>query len=289
MIPVYRKITYSQLFSFSTVFENPPEFKTAWHHHPEYELIFIIGSVGTRFMGDSIKNFTEMELVLIGPHLPHCWKEDPTNINPDAVAYVVHFSESFLGKEFFDIPEGRLVKQLLERSQLGLRFFGDLEEIFISKMQRTFEMADFDRVLSLLDLLNLLAKSESHEQLSSAGFTDQIIENQSDRINKVLEYTLENFTRPIDLKTVSDLAFMSRTAFCRFFKKSTGKTYFDFVKEIRVGHACKLLQETDESINYVAYNCGYENISNFNRQFKESLHISPLKYRQIIAQKALTE
>lgn len=289
MIPVYRKITYSQLFSFSTVFENPPLFSTAWHHHPEYELIFILGSVGTRFMGDSIKNFNETELVLIGPHLPHCWKEDSTNINPDAVAYVVHFSESFLGKEFFGIPEGRLVRQLLERSQRGLRFFGDIEEECIAKMQRTFETADFDRVLSLLDLLNFLAKSESYEQLSSAGFTEQLMDNQSERINRVLEYTLENFTHPIDLKTVSDLAYMSRTAFCRFFKKSTGKTYFDFVKEIRVGHACKLLQETDDNIHSVAYNCGYENISNFNRQFKEALNISPLKYRQTIAQKALME
>jgi AraC-like DNA-binding protein len=289
MSPVYRKITYSQLFSFSTVFENPPLFKTAWHHHPEYELIFILGSVGTRFMGDSIKNFNETELVLIGPHLPHCWKEDPSNVNPNAVAYVVHFSESFLGKEFFRIPEGRLVRQLLDRSQLGLRFFGDIEKECIAKMQRTFETDDFDRVLSLLDLLNFLAKSESYEQLSSAGFTEQVVDNQSDRINRVLEYTLENFNKPIDLKTVSDLAFMSRSAFCRFFKKSTGKTYFDFVKEIRVGHACKLLQETDESIHSVAYNCGYENISNFNRQFKESLNISPLKYRQTIAQKALME
>jgi len=286
MIPVYRKITYSQLFSFSTVQENPPEFKTAWHHHPEYELILISGSVGTRFMGDSIKKFTETELVLIGPHLPHCWKEDPTNTNPDATAYVIHFSESFLGKAFFDIPEGRLIKQLLERSQLGLRFFGEVEGACISKIQKTFETSDFDRVLSLLDLLNLLAKAETYEQLSSAGFTEQIIENQSYRINKVLEYTLENFTKPIDLKTISDLACMSRTAFCRFFKKSTGKTYFDFLKEIRVGHACKLLQETDESINFVAYSCGYENISNFNRQFKEFLHISPLKYRQALVQNA---
>lgn len=280
MLPVYRKITYSQLFSFSTVLESPPEFDTAWHHHPEYELILITGSIGTRFMGDSIQKFNETELVLVGPNLPHCWKEDLGNKNPQAKAYVIHFSADFLGKDFFNIPEGRHIKQLLEQSQLGVRFSPEIEQLAVWKISQIFETTDFDRILNLLGLLNLLAKSDTFEQISSPGFTSSFIENQSDRINKVFEYTLENFKKPVDLDTVAELAHMSKTAFCRFFRKSTGKTYFDFLKEIRLGHACKLLQESDLSVHQVGYHCGYESMSNFNKQFKELFATTPLKYRQ---------
>lgn len=284
MLPVYRKITYSQLFSFSAVLENPPEFDTAWHHHPEYELILISGSQGTRFMGDSIQKFNQTELVLIGPNLPHCWKEDPNQTNPNAKAYVIHFSENFLGKDFFNIPEGRQIKHLLEQSRFGLRFSPEIEQLAIWKIIQIFETLNFDRVLNLLGLLNLLAKSDKFELISSAGFTSSFIENQSERINKVIEYTLSNFDNPIELDTVAGLVHMSKTAFCRFFRKCTGKTYFDFLKEIRLGHACKLLQESDLSIHQISFNCGYESLSNFNKQFKELFQTSPSKYRQRIIQ-----
>jgi transcriptional regulator GlxA family with amidase domain len=132
-----------------------------------------------------------------------------------------------------------------------------------------------------------MAKSEKFEQISSSGFINEFIENQSDRINRVFEYTLANFQNSIDLEMVAELACMSRPAFCRFFKKSTGKTYFDFLKEIRLGHACKLLQESDFSINQIGDTCGYENMSNFNRQFKKFFKTSPLKYRQSIENSTL--
>lgn len=283
MIPVYRKITYSQLFSFSTVLECPPEFDTAWHHHPEYELILITGSIGTRFMGDSIQKFNETELVLVGPNLPHCWKEDLGNRNAGAKAYVIHFSADFLGKAFFDIPEGRHIKQLLELSKLGLQFSSNVEQQAVWKILQIFETTDFDRVIHLLGLLNLLAKSENFKQVSSLGFTSSFMGTQSERINKVFDYTLENFDKPTDLETVAALAHMSKTAFCRFFRKSTGKTYFDFLKEIRLGHACKLMQESDLGIRQISYQCGYESISNFNKQFRELFSTTPINYRRTMS------
>ncbi len=282
MLPVYRKITYSELYSFSSALECPPEFATPWHHHPEYELILITGSGGTRFMGDSIQKFGECELVLIGPDLPHCWKEEPDVNNPNAKAYVIHFSTNFLGQDFFNIPESRQLKQLLELAKLGLRFPEKTEQLAVWKILQLFETADFDRVLHLLGLLNILAKSDRFDPVSSPGFTNSITGNQSDRINKVFEYALAHFKNPVDLGTVARIANMSKTAFCRFFRKSTGKTYFDFLKEIRLGHACKLLQETDMTVQQISFECGYESLSNFNRQFREFLKINPLRYRQRI-------
>jgi AraC-like DNA-binding protein len=282
MLPIYRKITFSELFSFSTAFECPPEYSTPWHHHPEYELILITGGSGTRFMGDRIQKFGKTELVLIGPDMPHCWKEEPDVKNPHAKAYVIHFSANFLGETLFNIPESRQIKQLLEVARSGVKFSEKTEQLAVWKILHLFETMDFDRVLNLLGLLNILAKSDQFDLISTPGFTNTISGNQSERINKVFEYALVHFKNPVNLATVASLANMSKTAFCRFFRKSTGKTYFDFLKEIRLGHACKLLQETDMTIQQVCFECGYESLSNFNRLFKRFLKTSPFKYRQSI-------
>jgi AraC-like DNA-binding protein len=280
MIPLFRKITYSELASFSASFENPPLFETPWHHHPEFELILILGCTGTRFMGDNIAEFRDIELILIGPNLPHFWKESPLMKNPDGEAYVIHFAEEFLGKEFLNIPEAKKIKSLLDKAKYGLRFDVEPDGQYIQKIKNLFEKKKFDRVLILLDLLNAMAKSNKYEELSSAGFINFFTENKSTRINEVFEYSITNFKESIDLATVANLIFMSKPAFCRFFKKSTGKTYFDFLKELRIGYACKLLQENNMSIIQICYECGYESISNFNRQFKEMLETTPLHYRK---------
>lgn len=231
-------------------------------------------------MGDSIAEFRETEMVLIGPNLPHFWKEDDHNKNKSAEAYVIHFSEDFLGKDFFNIPEGKKIKHLLEQSRFGLKFHNEPDSVYIQKIEKIFSAKEFDRVLILLDLLNMMAKSEKYEQLSTPGFVNFFTEKHSARINTVFEYSITNFKEPIELETVAGLIYMSKPSFCRFFKKSTGKAYFDFLKELRIGYACKLLQESNMSITQICFECGYENISNFNRQFKELIATTPFKYRQ---------
>ncbi len=280
MKPLYRKITYSDLYSFSAFIERPPEFDTPWHHHPEYELILILGSRGTRFMGDSIADFKETELILIGPNLPHFWKEDTRNINKTAEAFVLHFSVDFLGKDFFNLPETKKIKQLLDKARLGLKFHVDSESSLVKAIKSLHEKKDFDKMLALLQLLNNMGTYKKFEQLSSPGFANFITEQKSNRINKIFEYSITNFKEAIKLDTVAAMINMSKPSFCRFFKKSTGKAYFDFIKELRIGYACKLLQESNMSIIQICFECGYESISNFNRQFKEIINETPFKYRQ---------
>lgn len=279
MIPVLRKITHSKLSSFSASLETPPEFDTPWHHHPEYELIMILGATGTRFMGDNIAEFREFELMLVGPNLPHFWKEDKVK-NPLAAAFVLHFSEDFLGNSFFGIPEAQKLRSLLDKSRFGIKFEVQDQPFIVAKVKALFESHDFNRILLLLELLNLLAMSEKNEALASAGFVNFFTDKRSDRINKVFEYSITNFRETIALETVARMIHMSKPAFCRFFKKSTGKAYFDFLKELRIGYSCKLLQESNMSVIQICYECGYESISNFNRQFKELIHLTPFKYRQ---------
>ena len=279
MKPLYRKITRSELSSFSASVEHPPEFDTPWHQHPEFELILIMGSTGTRFMGDNIAELKESEFILIGPNLPHFWKENETNPNPKAEAYVIHFTHDFLGPEFFNTIETKKIQRLLDRSRLGLHFNVSADSYYTKKMKSIFEKKDFEKILTLLELLNKLASYNNNEQLSSAGFASYVTEKKSERINKVFEYSITNFKEPIQLETVAALAHMTRPSFCRFFKKSTGKAYFDFLKEIRIGYACKLLQESNLNVLQICYECGYESISNFNRHFKDIIDATPLQYR----------
>jgi AraC-like DNA-binding protein len=282
MIPVFRKITRSELSSFSSAYEKPPEFDTPWHNHPEYELILILGSTGTRFMGDSIAEFREHELVLIGPNLPHFWKESGQK-NKNAEAFVIHFTEDFLGKDFFHLPESKRIKQLLDNSRFALKFQIDGKSQFIEKIKDLFAKKKFDKVLALLDILNAMSKTDKVEKLSNEGFVNFYTEKNSSRIDRIFEYSITNFKKTIDLDTVAKLIYMSKPSFCRFFKKSTGKTYFDFLTELRIGYACKLLQESNMSIIQICYDCGYESISNFNRQFKKLLKSTPFNYRQNFA------
>ena len=231
-------------------------------------------------MGDSIAEFKETELILIGPNLPHFWKEDNKNQNKSAEAFVLHFSEDFLGKDFFNRPEMKKIRRLLDKARLGLKFQPDRESDLVKKIKSLHEKKDFEKLLRLLDLLSRMASSRKFEQLSSLGFANFITEQKSTRINKVFEYSITNFRESIKLETLASLISMSKPSFCRFFKKSTGKSYFDFIKELRIGYACKLLQESNMSIIQICFECGYESISNFNRQFKEIIRENPFKYRK---------
>lgn len=282
MIPLYRKITHPSFFSFSSSLECPPEFNTPWHYHPEYELILIMNSNGTRFMGDNISKFENVELVLVGPNLPHFWKEENNDQNSEEepFACVIHFSEDFLGDKIFKLPEGEKIKRLLNKARFGLVFHEKRTSKVVKKIKQIIEEENFDRIIHLLQILDMLSKSVDHEKLSSEGFVDFFNQKKSTKINIAVEHAMNNFKNKITLEEIAESVHMSKSSFCRFFKRSTGKTYFDFLREIRIGYACKLILENNLSITQIAYECGYENISNFNRQFKTTKKTVPIEYKQ---------
>ncbi|MCY3997810.1 MAG: AraC family transcriptional regulator [Flavobacteriaceae bacterium] len=282
MKPVYKKITLSESLTYSSSLETPPAFETPWHYHPEYELILIMNSKGTRYMGDNISNFDNRELVLVGPNLPHFWKEFETDcpFSEESFACVIHFTESFLGDKIFNCPEATRIKRLLDNSRFGTAFTIDERSPLINKIIDLIEHKEFNRILGLLNVLDNLSKIKNIKKLSSEGFVNFFNKKNAKKINVTIEYAMTNFRNKICLKEVSELIHMSKSSFCRFFKKSTGKTYFDFIREIRIGYACKLILENNLNITQVGYECGYENISHFSRQFKKTKGIVPLDYRK---------
>lgn len=259
-------------------------FLKVWHHHLELELVVIIKSTGTRFIGDNIEQFSEGEVVLIGKNLPHMWLNDKQYFEVDstleAAAIVIHFKEDFAGKDFLKMPEMSSIAKLLERSRLGIKFSGDLL-YFIEQIKKIHELAEFDKTMKFIQLLNYLAKNKHYTLLSSNGFINSFKKTDRNNLNKVYEYIIKNFKDNISRSDVAELANMDPSAFSRFFKRVHRKTFTEYLLEVRIGYACKLLIDNKNNISEICYESGFNNLSNFNRQFKKTMSCSPSDYSKL--------
>ncbi|MBD8490668.1 AraC family transcriptional regulator [Echinicola sp. CAU 1574] len=268
--------------SFMVAKHSYPYFLDVWHYHSELELVYILKSSGTRFIGDNIEKFKEGDLILIGENLPHLWQNDPEYFDRkeegQAEAFSIHFNKNFAGESFLKLPEMKDIKTLLEKANRGICFGGNSKKLALEYFEELFWAEGANRLVKLLDFLSLLSSEEEWEELSTDGFSFPLHITGDDRVDKVYSFTFNNFKRNISLEEVAELVHLNPTAFCRYFKKSTKKTYSKFLNEIRVGYACKLLIEEKLNISEVGYECGFNNLSNFNRQFKNVMDISPSEY-----------
>jgi AraC-like DNA-binding protein/quercetin dioxygenase-like cupin family protein len=259
-----------------------PAFASPWHFHPETELTYIVNGTGSRFVGDSIAPFGPGDLVLIGADLPHVWRNDaPAKARADhAHSVVVHFNDESFGAGFFDCPEFHQVRKLLARARRGIEFgprTSAAAKILLLEMKG---LDGLPRLIRLLEIFELLANAGNPKPLSSPGFSPELDWYAGERINAAHQYIFQNFTGRIDHKEMARNAAMSASAFSRYFRRLSGRTVSETVNEVRVGHARRMLIETDRTITEVAYASGFESLSNFNRRFRDISGISPREYRQ---------
>lgn len=252
------------------------------HYHPELQLTLILKSNGTAVIGDNIVPFQEGDLFLLGPGLPHVFRNEKTLDDAHGAVRVhtisVYFRLNSFGEHFFDLPENHLVKALLQKSSRGIKF-GEEEKQKVRKNILLLKKKEATELLiCFLQTLDLLAKSKAFESLSSVSFMNTRNDSESKRIQDIFAYVMNNFSREITLEEIAEVSKMSVTSFCRFFKQRTRKTFTVFVNEVRIGHACKELIYNHYNINEVAYRCGFNNISNFNRQFKVVTGRTPSEY-----------
>ncbi|MDO3693946.1 AraC family transcriptional regulator [Wenyingzhuangia sp. chi5] len=266
-------------FNVQTNKEN--HFLKVWHFHKELELDFISSSSGTLFAGDFIGKFSEGNLVLLGKNLPHMWvnSEEYFVEGNDlfAEASVVHFTEEFLGEEFLKQPEMVEIKNLFVKARRGIVFKGDTS-LINKRIQSLNKYAGFNRVIELLKILNLLAKWEAYSLLSSQDFVQSFSDNKLKKLEVVYEYIYNHFNTDISLEKVAEVACMNPSAFSRYFKKAHGKNFIKYVNELRVNYACKLILDNKYAIIDVCFECGFNNLSNFNRQFKIITGSAPSNY-----------
>ncbi|MDE5419394.1 AraC family transcriptional regulator [Labilibaculum sp. DW002] len=269
--------------SFRSKIDVLPHIEVAWHYHPEFELIYIEKSQGTLIVGDCIDKFTDGDMIFLGPNIPHVMKNEEAHYqkNPDlhAIAWVVHFKEDSFGKEFFLIPEMYRIKSFLKKSFQGVRIDGSTKYKIIQHL-KTLHASDFSqRIIILLQILQILAQSDDLEYLASKNFVESFQQRSNQKLYKIYEYVSANFQQKIELEEAAKLANMSKTAFCRFFKSKTKKTFSEFLNEMRINYSKKLLAEGSLTVSQIAYECGFNSPSYFNKQFKALTGKAPLQLR----------
>jgi AraC-like DNA-binding protein/quercetin dioxygenase-like cupin family protein len=278
----FELVPRSELSSFAVREFKLPAFASPWHYHPECELTCILQSSGRRFVGDSIARFGPGELVLLGANLPHYWRNDAPAQTASTYAHslVIQFREECFGAEFLSLPELAGVRKLLLRARRGLLITGATSREVKTKMLQLKNEKSLGSVVGLLNILHTLCQSDEHQTLSSHGFTALVDEFAGERINKAYQYVFQHFTGAFDHQEIARMVGMSLSAFCHYFKRVTGRPLSDFIKEVRIGHARKLLMETDATVAEIAYASGFDSLSNFNRQFRQLSKISPKGFRK---------
>lgn len=268
--------------SFSVRQDLSNQVNNRWHYHVELELIHFHRGSGTQFVGDNIKRFEAGDIVLVGPNLPHFWRYDHPDPEADTpYSTVIHFREDLWGTTFLNLPEVRSIRTLLDKAGRGILVQGKREQQRLGNLIAQVRASEgLDRLLRLLGVLSELATSPRPYLLSSFGYRPTFSEGESERINAIYDFTLQHFPDNIYLEDVSRVVRLVPNSFCRYFKAKTGKTYSQFVTEIRVGHACKLLLEGKDSIKEVCYASGFNNFTSFNAAFRRITGATPQAYQK---------
>lgn len=253
-------------------------FTTPLHFHPEIELTLIVAGRGLRYVGDSIGPFHDGDLVLLGSNLSHCWWNDSAD-RRHAHSIVVQFPPDFIGEGSRAWPEANTIKRLFGRAARGLQFSGESRRQIASKMLSLPRLPPWRRLVSLLNILGEAADSREARTLSSAGFIPMSDANSGERMAAACRYVHEQFTDIIRQPEAARRASLSPAAFSRYFRLHMGKTFEAYVNEVRIGHVCRLLLESNATIAEAAYAVGYNNLANFNRRFRAISGRTPSKFR----------
>lgn len=277
MRTLIQKIHIEEYNSFACRTYRTPDFETAWHKHLECELILITAGNGTALIGDYIGDYKKGDIFFLSPDLPHWFRKSNQEMVGSAI--VIHFRKDFLGQAFLALPELKNISKYLDNKdtciQLQNELPGKVEEI-IRKLEHT---EGIDRLLLLITCLQMISVSPEYKIITKA-FDTMASGEENSVIEEIIEYSFKHFLNPISLQEVAGITSMSIPTFCRFFKRNIKKSYFDFIKEIRIGHACKLLRETNKPVLDICYESGYNSWAHFSKQFKDVSRITPSQYRK---------
>jgi AraC-like DNA-binding protein len=277
----YRQLDKSTANAFLARREFLPCLEDHWHFHDEYELIYFLKSNGVRYIGSNVDEFKRGELYLIGGNLPHLFKNKNCNdelSEGEVDIIIIQFRGDFLGKDFLKYPEATNFNQLLERSRRGLIFDQKLVKQAHPYLVNIAANKGLSGLSNLIKTLDILSSQEDHKIICQYAFLHKYRKKEITRMAYIINYMTDNYHKEIELSAISEIAHLTPNAFCRFFKNKTGKTYSEYLNEIRIGNACKLLIEGNRQISEVAFLTGFSSLSNFNRRFKNIIGKTPTEY-----------
>ena len=259
-----------------------PHFTYPWHFHSEYEILYVLEGSGTSFVADNIDKFGSGDLALIGSNLPHFWRSNDKYYKKDNkknIDYIViQFPGDIFREPLFNYPEFNCIHNLFQRASRGIRFLPPFSEKAGEMIIKIANSVDFKRIIILLELLYEFARTDHFRLLAGEFYTKQDHDFSDDRLTKVLHYLNATYLETIKLEKMADMANMHPSAFCRYFKDKTGKSLTEYINEMRISYACKLILEGKLSISQICFESGFNNLSNFNRIFKRNTGYTPTDY-----------
>lgn len=290
MKPLYQDLPFPIDSHIHYYIEDLPHFIVPWHYHPAIEIMYITRGIGTRFVGDCIEQYEEGDVCMIGPNLPHEWRNDDAYFDKEsglrATCICLFFKREIFDPNFIRLPEMNNIRDLIERSRRGLKFTGNSKLEITRLIRSSVNDVGVRKVTNLLTLLELMATSTEYELLASVGFTNSVNSEDFERFNKVYKFLVKNFATSIRLEEVSTLVGLTPTAFCRYFKERTKKTFVEYLNEMRIGYSKKLLLENKMKISTISGEVGFPNLSNFISQFKKVTGMSPSQFQKQFGVKA---
>ena len=290
MKPLYQDLPFPIDSHIHYYIEDLPHFIVPWHYHPAIEIMYITRGIGTRFVGDCIEQYEEGDVCMIGPNLPHEWRNDDAYFDKEsglrATCIWLFFKREIFDPNFIRLPEMNNIRDLIERSRRGLKFTGKSKLEITRFIRSSVNDVGVRKVTNLLTLLELMATSTEYELLASVGFTNSVNSEDFERFNKVYKFLVKNFATSIRLEEVSTLVGLTPTAFCRYFKERTKKTFVEYLNEMRIGYSKKLLLENKMKISTISGEVGFPNLSNFISQFKKVTGMSPSQFQKQFGVKA---
>ncbi len=276
--PIHNKASFGTDSSFSVMKRPCNELVFPYHMHPNYQLNFVIEGKGKRIVGDHTENYYSGDLVLIGPNLPHYWTYDEQfgKMHGAGTAIIIHFDKDFAGSDFISKPELKPIDEMLEMAHRGIHFkSAELNEV-VSKIISLPDEEPLKRLINLINILFELAETRHKTLLAGEAYEKKELPDVMLKINRIINFIKKHFHEEnLNQSKLADMAGLSNSSFSRYFKRQTGKNYIDFLKDIRLSHAWKLLNESDFPISQIAAKSGYLNLSNFNKHFKKKYNCTP--------------
>ncbi|TAM94300.1 MAG: AraC family transcriptional regulator [Chitinophagaceae bacterium] len=284
MKPILSKVSASTENLISVIERCEPYFTNVFHFHEECELVYVTESYGKRIIGNNIEHFDKGDIVFMGSNLPHVWYNDKEYFKPDselkARSIVVYFPQDVFGNKFFRLEETMQLTDFFQRAKRGIKVFGHTQKLIAKEMKLLLQKQGLERIIGLLQILQLFSQTEEFRYLADAGYSHTFNQKDNHKIDIVFRFVLNNYHRNLTLEEAATLIQLTPQSFCRFFKNRTRKSFIQFVNEVRIGQACRKLNEEEWTIAEIAYACGFSNLSNFNRFFKEMMGKTPRVYRQ---------
>jgi AraC-like DNA-binding protein len=277
-LPIHNKASHGADSSFSVMKRPCIELVFPYHMHPNYQLNLVVNGKGKRVAGDHAEDYQSGDLVLIGPNLPHYWTYDENfrKKHGTGEAVIIHFDKNFAGDDFIAKPELKPIHDMLEQAHRGIFFKSSKLTEVVTKITELPQLDPLKRLIYLINILFELSKTTNKVLLAGEAYEKTELPDVVLKINRIINFIKKHFhEEDLNQSKLADMAGLSNSSFSRYFKRQTGKNYIDFLKDIRLSHAYKLLNESDLSVSQIAARCGYLNLSNFNKQFKNKYKHTP--------------